>query len=526
MNRVDELDGEIRRALNELGDAAGPAPRFDQLEHQHNASSSSRSERRLLVLLGATALVVAGLVGLAVVDRDSAEISTEPRVAASIPTTPQSVPPTISSPAFPPPAASPLSEIVAPLVPDGFTVLYVGGPPQTAVAYDQSGVRLEMTVDMDADVDPGQLGDEFTDTADGKVSADGSTLLTAQGDLIRAVFSIAGCPCELAVLDDYRPLSSGIVTGLATALTPANRSEIGDFRSSPIGTADLRAAVSTITESSLDATIEGERVVGPEDFNVSVGAGPADSSDTSMLTVEAIRTGTARLVDDITDASTGTIVATRWVNDWQLVVTSLTGADQQPSFTTTQIEALIEQLSPLFADWTNTGPTQSGCATHTVVKGDSIMSIAQRYSITLDKLAAANADLETLLYPGVDILIPCSATPVGVSGDQTGLESFEHAIIPPDFSVSNTVRFATTDDSVYVISGGNDDQGGAILIDRINRTTGELEGSSQAPLQGCAGPVTISEDPVADPAAVSITCTPTGTKDTVDVFTSQTKSST
>ena len=63
MKSVDELDGEIRRALSELGDAAGLAPRFDQLDRRPGGGRRPQRQPRVLVTAGVAALVVAGLIG-------------------------------------------------------------------------------------------------------------------------------------------------------------------------------------------------------------------------------------------------------------------------------------------------------------------------------------------------------------------------------------------------------------------------------------------------------------------------------
>lgn len=48
--------------------------------------------------------------------------------------------------------------------------------------------------------------------------------------------------------------------------------------------------------------------------------------------------------------------------------------------------------------------------------------------------------------------------------------------------------------------------------------------ATQAPLPSCGGPVELTEDAITDRAAIPITCTTTGAKDTIDVFTAQTGS--
>lgn len=77
---------------------------------------------------------------------------------------------------------------------------------------------------------------------------------------------------------------------------------------------------------------------------------------------------------------------------------------------------------------------------------------------------------------------------------------------------------------MYVVSGGQQNASGAFFIERFDRSTGESEAATQAPLPSCGGPVELTEDAITDLAAIPITCTTTGAKDTIDVFTAQTGS--
>jgi hypothetical protein len=81
MNEIDELDGEIRRILAEVGDAAGVPPRFDELAAL--APDRRRSPGRRLVAASA-AVVVAAAAGVVALRPESSETpSTPPAVAVS-----------------------------------------------------------------------------------------------------------------------------------------------------------------------------------------------------------------------------------------------------------------------------------------------------------------------------------------------------------------------------------------------------------------------------------------------------------
>jgi len=81
---VDELDGEIRRALSEIGDAAGMAPGFDQLRIGRFGTSPGRQARpsrlRRLSLAAAAVMVIgAGLWALTLLaQRDGPPVATAP----------------------------------------------------------------------------------------------------------------------------------------------------------------------------------------------------------------------------------------------------------------------------------------------------------------------------------------------------------------------------------------------------------------------------------------------------------------
>ena len=497
-----------------LADPGGP---------QSFVENRSHPSRRPIGLVAVAAAVVAafGVGGLVMVaNRDgpqqAATASSPP--ASSIPS--DSAPPRTPAPALM--AISPLLRLVEPFVPEGFTVLYASGPPSTAVAYNQQGVRLEVTVDLDqAETVRDQISDQLVETDEGEMNSDGTMLLSTDGDLIQATFSFGGCPCELDILNGLRPLASQLVTGVAGLLDAAERAALRDFQPPPMRTAELRAAVAAaMLDTRPDMDTVGERVVGPWDFNTTIGDA-AEPGATSTVTVEAIRAEGTRLVDGVLQTSERTAVATLWMNGWQLVVGSITSGNEPVAVTTSQLDDLMADIAPLFADWTNSAPTDSGCATHQVVIGDSIDSIAERYATTIEALATVNADLSAAANLGTEIEIPCPATPAVPSDDQTGLDGFQHSAIPSDFEPFNTIRFAT-DGFVYVVSGGTGSQGGSVLTERFSRDTATSTRSSQAPVPNCPGPVEVI-GPVINLSAIEIRCEPDGQRNTLDVFSSQTR---
>jgi hypothetical protein len=525
MTGVDELDGEIRRAVMELGDAAGLPRRFDQLDHTQHHDPLRSTGRVLLAAVSIAALLVAGVYGLAAVgDNTATNTAGTPVTSLAPPITDVTRPvPETSMPAPPmtPDRLSPLGQMVVPLLPDGFTLLYANGPRPTAVAYDERGIRLEITVDLDgADTIRNQVGSALTAVEQGEIASDGRLLLSANGDVIQANFSVAACLCVLDVLDDMRLLAPDIVTGLADKLDDSQRELIRGLSSRPINTADLRQQVTDLVETDVD-DVNGSRLLESWDFNVSVRS-LSDPGETSTA-IEAVRAENGSIADGLVRVSDNIVSASQWVNGWQIVVSSV-GADGDPlPLTDTEVQDLLAKAIPLFAAWSDVDNTEQGCATHVIATGDSFASIADRYDLTIDDLRTVNADLDALQNIGSRVEIPCPARFATVSDDQTGVDSFEHTNTFSGFTIFNTIRFAT-ERSVYVVSGGQGNAGGAIFIERFDRSTRESEAMTEAPISDCAGPIEITDDAITDLAAIAVTCTTNGTTDTVDIFTAQTAS--
>lgn len=97
MNRTDEIDGEIRRLLTEVGDAAGVPPRFDELTSHSPSPDRGRPWARGAAAVAAAATAAAAVVGVVTLRSGPREtVDTAP--AASAPSSAQSPTPTASSP--------------------------------------------------------------------------------------------------------------------------------------------------------------------------------------------------------------------------------------------------------------------------------------------------------------------------------------------------------------------------------------------------------------------------------------------
>ena len=117
--------------------------------------------------------------------------------------------------------------------------------------------------------------------------------------------------------------------------------------------------------------------------------------------------------------------------------------------------------------------------------------------------------------------VPCGATPVSISGDRSGLESYSTDPTHTDqFEGHNRLHPLVTDRRVILIDGGTSQGAGAMSIDRHDRATAAGLGGSTAPIPACAGPIEITANTDVPLDAVPFTCTTDGTAGTVDAFSS------
>jgi hypothetical protein len=173
---VDELDGEIRRMLSEIGDAAGVAPAFDQLQPSQDPASHPPARRRSHSpgLVAAVVLTIAvGLVGIVLFTHrnDESDVTSpslpasdtivEPLNSSAVPG--PSGPLTVESDPQPPldttnaidlASLNSDSWLLATWLPDGYQIVLaieLGTPDFTAhgVTYENSdGDQIVLTFDM------------------------------------------------------------------------------------------------------------------------------------------------------------------------------------------------------------------------------------------------------------------------------------------------------------------------------------------------------------------------------------------
>lgn len=570
---IDRLDGEIRRAVHELGDAAGLPPAFDDLPDiarprreapaPWTADSvpaldviSARSRRgRRFGWLAIAVLVVAGVATVAVVNRSGRA----PRAVQTgiVDTTAPAVSETecgdtecgagpVGAPVPPPPdecagagcapvgspvddtphgsVDSPLAEAIRSGLPIGFTLLAVESNRFHGIAYDQLGTRIDIAVAPDADVTRLLSSGTWTETPDGRASAMEATaqLITSSGDHLVASASFGDMQTRTAAVDAVVPLLPDLLAHVGSALSGTDRAAIIDLPDEWVGAPGIGDALSVAVRAAIGAP-EGRGASG------SSGAGRGwlnqyefidETTGTASLAVAANYTS-ARLPDREVQVDAGRAVAYRWVNGWQLVISG-TGAEALPL-----VPVAADAAASVFDAWIP-AEQPSACATYTVVDGDYLAGIAAKFGGTVEELIAANGSLDSLL-PGDVIQLPCAtAEPTQRSADTTGLGEFlaSHPTLASDEFSPGAAVIVASDADIWVLTGGRGvvdaDRPGVtaamVHIDRYDRASGELRGTAEVLLQGCSGPVEPIDDPAAPLDAIPLRCVADGRTGTIDLF--------
>lgn len=170
-----------------------------------------------------------------------------------------------------------------------------------------------------------------------------------------------------------------------------------------------------------------------------------------------------------------------------------------------------------------TAPTAappSCVGTYELRVGDSVAAVADRLGVPLDAILALN-DLDlSNMRDRRPLNVPCGATPVSISGDRSGLESYSTDPADTDQFEGHNRLILVTDRRVILIDGGTSQGAGAISIDRHDRATAAGLSGSTAPIPACAGPIEITANTDVPLDAVPFTCTTDGTAGTVDAFSS------
>jgi hypothetical protein len=480
--------------------------------------------RRWPVRIAAAAAVVAAIVGGVVLQtsRQDPKRSKGPDSAAATPPASASqIDPPLGASAVELPTTAPsvLGAVAAPFVPSGFTV--VNAVSDYVVAYDTDGVRLEVRVGLDqAESVLHESDGQWHAVPQGQASPDGSMIVTATGDYVSATFFYGGDNEDLGFVQVRQQSAASIAAGVADALSPALRRQIIDDPPALIDSADLRASLRAALQENIPrGSGYGERLVAGGDFAVQFDWGNPDDPD--VLALEAVHSVGARLPDGLVYPDAQTVTATRWINQWQLILTARAPAGA-PSFSDADMERVVTDLAELFADWSpSPTPELSACDTRVVQKGDSPENIAERFGLDLSALETVNSDLEANFHAGARVNIPCGARPALVSADTSGLDQITSQPSRIGF-VATTSLITATDRWAYIVSAGGTGNTGQIRVERFDRRTGAALGETVADIPDCHGPAELDTTTITDLEAVPFRCTAPSRASTIDIFSLQT----
>lgn len=536
MTTTDHLDGEIRRALQEIGDAAGVPPTFADLG-TFDVGPRRRAPRWGVAAAVAAAAAVIGVVIVARPDGASSPTGPIGTDAGSVPvpvdtTSPPTAPVECGAAACPDGAGAGLApvptdqeqallDLVVPALPDGFRAVYASTRPTArVVAYDRNFVRVDLSISLGsgAQVTTDQGPDGLGPGGPGA----GLTVVTALDDVVSALTSSAPNDSESPPAE-VEQAAAAMVAEVAAALDAPTRERLQGGTPTVVGAADLDERIGDVVEGRTGWTVTGggggsagELVTWVTPRESGVGAG--------TIAVNAFRTA-LRLPDGATRTDLHRVTATRWIAGWQVIVTAFATEDDPAPVSEDELESLLDAVSPVFIEWRPAVVTAPVCDSYTFRPTDDAFVIAERFGLTLDDIIEVNPDITDSAIPGDQIALPCGAVEQTRATDATGLGAFtSQPVLPGEtFEPGSSVTVAS-DRSVWILTGGTNSATGegAVRVERFDRATGAvLAGRPFAGALGitpCAGPIELLDDPAAPLDAIPARCAADGRTGTVDVW--------
>lgn len=542
---IDHLDGEIRRAVQELGDAAGVPPAFDDLGARPLGARRGAPRWRAVALVAAAAVVVGVVLIVSRAGRDPrpADPSATTPSDRSAPTPVSTVPATCGpdgcaagdDPAPFDDLQRAVLDLVRPVLPDGLTLVYVSPTRPRAVAVDADFARVELVVSIGGgqqvrDAQAGGPGDTTTvgqtlhPVPGGEASPDGLLIVTELGDAVSAV--VSGPPNDSeSPAEATEQAAAALVAGVASSLDPAAHEALGARGvAPPLGTAGLAEQVGAELEQHTRWARSGGG--GSDPGALTTWVTPRESGDgAGTIALSAYHTP-LRLPDATVRSSSQRVTATRWIDGWQLVLTAYATSDDPAPATADELAAWLDALGETFAAWEPAVVTEPVCGTYTFAVMDDVGLIADRFGIAVDELVATNPDILDTAVAGDDVALPCTAAEPTRSTDPTGLAAFASQADAggTPFEPIGSVTVAT-DRFVWVVSGGSDAStgAGAVRVERFDRASGTPQRDTAGSIgrsggRSCAGPIEVLDDGAASLDAIPVRCTADGRTGTVDVW--------
>jgi LysM repeat protein len=132
---------------------------------------------------------------------------------------------------------------------------------------------------------------------------------------------------------------------------------------------------------------------------------------------------------------------------------------------------------------------EDGAIRHTVRGGETLVGIATLYGVTVEEIQAANGLTGVLIRPGDELIIPVETEAAVESDGETVALTFEYTVLPGDTIISIANRFGTTPTEILRANGLTGEnpviRGGDVLSVPIPQVPSDvLASGEEAAVQG------------------------------------------
>lgn len=140
----------------------------------------------------------------------------------------------------------------------------------------------------------------------------------------------------------------------------------------------------------------------------------------------------------------------------------------------------------------------NGVVRHRVREGETLVSIAVLYGVTVEELQAANNLTDALIRTGDELIVPVAIPDSATEGGSTVESRFEYTVQPGDTIISIANRFGSTVEEIVIANSltANDFiRPGDLLMIPVREVPAEVLASTEGAAAGDAGSGTIYAEP-------------------------------
>lgn len=145
-------------------------------------------------------------------------------------------------------------------------------------------------------------------------------------------------------------------------------------------------------------------------------------------------------------------------------------------------------------------PSANGVIRHRVQDGETLVSIANLYGVTVEEIQAANGLTDVLIRIGDELIVPVTIPASAEASGSTVESRFEYVVQPGDTIISIANRFGSSVDEIVVTNSltANDFiLPGDVLMIPVREVPAEvLESSAEGPAAEGSGPVYAEPRPI------------------------------